>query len=380
MVEIVIWGDFNSHFPPSLHCRLGSLKQSLVCKTFIRVQHLWKEGKGTGLGRKENWITVSTNTASSNWGWEDSGANIVHQTCLEWDWNGRASIAQLSGPLDASCPQREWHLLGGCLSLTQKRKELTLELLTAFSGHHIFLWIGLGAAHFSVNHSKKEVKGARLGWGLGVGEWCYVDLTKAWPTTWGTLDYVWPTRDFSPLSGKWQILYSSQWVIGCITLGKTCPWVRSLSAAEKTWRSWQLEVVLWEQSSQLQEQAFSSIGILVDVSVSTVHYLHHQTHFFTYILKQLCRDPRVLLPSCGKFRRKRLEGPMTAGLGAPPGTHCSLDFPHHQLVPLLVSVAYLIKWSRGLSPLSPFLLRPGLCTIPSPSHLEGKTSWQALSR
>lgn len=80
-----------------------------------------------------------------------------------------------------------------------------------------------------------------------------------------------------------------------------------------------------------------------------------QIHFFIYILKQLCQDPSMVLLSYGKLRRKRLEGPTAAGLGAPPGIHCFLDFSGHQLVPLLVSATYLLTWPRSLSPLSPCL-------------------------
>lgn len=65
--------------------------------------------------------------------------------------------------------------------------------------------------------------------------------------------------------------------------------------------------------------------------------------------------------------KRRLEGLIAVGLGAPPGTDYSLDFPYHHLAPLLVSAAYQLKWFGGLSPSS--LCLPQARVVHLPAHL-----------
>lgn len=147
-------------------------------------------------------------------------------------------------------PREEWPLLGSSLPLTQTRKELTLELLTASSALDTISFLEWGSGQLISLSATVEKRKREEGW---VGSWggrvVLCGPKKAWPTTQGTCDHIWP--EFFPMEWKRTDIYTPH--NGCVTLGKTSPWVRSLSAAEKTRRSWQLEVVLWGQPPQLQQ-------------------------------------------------------------------------------------------------------------------------------
>ena len=117
---------------------------------------------------------------------------------------------------------------------------------------------------------------------------------------------------------------------------------------------------------QHRQQDLSSTVILVDVSVSTVCYLHYSDPFLHMHSRAASPNSSDLPTSCGKLRRGRLEGtnsswswgPTWNSVFSPPLP--SLDSSHPQLTLLLVSGAHLLKYAEVWVPGHQAFLGPGM--------------------